>query len=236
MFKYVNYDSRLDRNQTEIMASFIGGEFVRLMDAVMRTKPDISYRSAALGGATFAAVPGVDALGQNHFDLPISATAGGLRVYILPDTELGLESDNWTYSLASFPQSGVSVDQGTRVIQIGFAAGALLSAMKTIIDAHVALESRYYGSQDGTAVAVAVASTTVNNASATVQSFARVIANGDLRWSIGDAAPDVNGDGQELLLDGDALLVEVPAGERLWFARDGTADAGGSVAIWKEAA
>ena len=65
------------------MASFIGGEFVRLMDAVMRTKPDISYRSAALGGETFAAVPGVDALGQNHFDLPISATAGGLRVYIL---------------------------------------------------------------------------------------------------------------------------------------------------------
>ena len=83
--------------------------------------------------------------------------------------------------------------------------------MKTVIDTHVALESRYYGSQDGTAVAVAVASTTVNNASATVQSFARVIANGDLRWSIGDAAPDVNGDGQELLLDGDTLLVEVPA-------------------------
>ena len=103
--------------------------------------------------AAYALMTDINAYGrQATFNvLADGQTDQGLRVTIGRGTgRTGDQSNDFAVAVERGSSSAVSVGVPNKVVEIDVAAGALLSALKVVIDAETELSSTYFGGETGT--------------------------------------------------------------------------------------
>ena len=180
------------------------------------------------GATNTVSAGGVDATADDSQGLEITIARAGLAA----DASNGVEA-----TVEHGSASAVTFDAAGKDMEVDVLAGALLSAIKTLVDAETHLSSEYFGGETGTSepgLGVFTSARGVEDQWMAVRIYAaRASTNPGLHVFVGASAP-ANDNGSVYWTDeAGPFMAMVPPSQRIWFKRIGSSNVRGSIELWR---